>query len=108
MVILHIGMDSIGTTKRNLLNPDELIQLDNTKEIVILRGKKPLMCDKFDYSEHRLATELKMLDDDYIPGTKVRKPRAQRLGETEDEYLEYLENYYATYLPGENGKGTRK
>ena len=49
-----------------------------------------------------------MFDDDYIPGTKVRKPRAQRLGETEDEYLEYLENYYATYLPGENGKGTRK
>lgn len=67
MVILHIGMDSIGTTKRNLLNPDELIQLDNTKEIVILRGKKPLMCDKFDYLEHKLAKELKMLEDDYIP-----------------------------------------
>ena len=67
MVILHIGMDSIGTTKRNLLNPDEIIQLDNSKEIVILRGKKPLLCDKFDYSEHRLSNELKHLEDDYIP-----------------------------------------
>ena len=60
-------MDSIGTTKRNLLNPDEIIQLDNSKEIVILRSKKPLMCDKFDYSEHRLAKDLIMLNEDYIP-----------------------------------------
>ena len=70
MVILHIGMDNIGTTKRNLLNPDELIQLDNTKEIVILRGKKPLLCDKYDYSEHRLAKKLKMLGDNYEPEWK--------------------------------------
>lgn len=61
------GMDSIGTTKRNLLNPDEIVQLDNTKEIVILRGKKPLMCNKFDYSEHRLACEMKLLEDSYVP-----------------------------------------
>ncbi len=67
MVNLRIGMGSIGTTKRNLLNPDELIQLDNEKEIVILRGKKPLLCDKFDYSEHKNAKELKLLEDDYIP-----------------------------------------
>lgn len=50
-----------------------------------------------------------MFDDGYIPGTKVRKPRAQRPGETEDEYLEYLEKYYATYLPNNGkGKGPRK
>lgn len=61
------GMNSIGTTKRNLLNPDELIQLNNTKEIVILRGKKPLMCDKFDYSEHKNYSKLKVLEDSYIP-----------------------------------------
>ena len=64
------GMDNIGTTKRNLLNPDELIQLDNTKEIVILRGKKPLLCDKYDYSENRLAKKLKVLSDDYEPEWK--------------------------------------
>lgn len=61
------GKESKGATRRNLLNPDELIGLDNTKEIVILRGKKPLMCDKFDYSEHELSKCLKMLDDNYIP-----------------------------------------
>lgn len=50
-----------------------------------------------------------MFDDDYIPGTNVRKPRAQKPGETEDEYLTYLENYYATYLPNNgNSKGPRK
>jgi len=61
------GMDSIGATKRNLLNPDELIQLDNTKEIVILRGKKPLLCDKYDYSESKLAKRLNILGDNYEP-----------------------------------------
>ena len=40
MVILHIGMDSIGTTKRNLLNPDELIQLDNVKSIILYLAPK--------------------------------------------------------------------
>ena len=25
------------------------------------------MCDKFDYSEHRLASDLKLLDDTYVP-----------------------------------------
>lgn len=67
MVISLIGSNSIGTTKRSLLNPDELIQLDNSKEIVILRGKKPLMCDKFDYSEHPLSNELEILTDEYVP-----------------------------------------
>ena len=46
-----------------------------------------------------------MLDDEYIPGTNVRKPRAQKLGETSDEYLEYLERYYASFFP--NGKGPK-
>lgn len=49
-----------------------------------------------------------MFDDGYIPGTNVRKPRAKKLEETEDEYLTYLENYYATYLPNGKGKGPRK
>ena len=46
-----------------------------------------------------------MLDDEYIPGTNVRKPRAQKPGETSDEYLEYLEKYYASFFP--NGKGPK-
>lgn len=46
-----------------------------------------------------------MLDDEYIPGTNVKKPRAQKPGETSDEYLEYLEKYYASFFP--NGKGPK-
>ena len=50
-----------------------------------------------------------MLNDDYIQGTNVRKPRGQRPGETEEQYLAYLERYYATYLPNNgNGKGPRR
>lgn len=64
-------MESKGATRRNLLNPDELIQLDNTKGIIISMRKKPLMCNKFDYSEHKLYKSLKMLDDNYIQ--KCRK-----------------------------------
>ncbi len=50
-----------------------------------------------------------MFDDFYIPGTNIRKPRARKLGESEDQYLSYLEKYYATYLPNNGkGKGPRK
>ena len=73
MVNLHIGMDNVGATKRNLLNPDELIQLDNSKEIVILRGKKPLLCDKFFYFEHKLAKELIPMEDNYVPEWKINE-----------------------------------
>lgn len=70
---LHIGMDNVGATKRNLLNPDELIQLDNSKEIVILRGKKPLLCDKVFYFEHELAKELVSMEDNYVPEWKIHE-----------------------------------
>ena len=50
-----------------------------------------------------------MFDDGYIPGTNIRKPRARKPGESEDQYLSYLEKYYATYLPNNGkGKGPRK
>lgn len=31
------------------------------------------MCDKFDYSEHRLACEMKLLDDSYVPEWRKEK-----------------------------------
>ncbi len=61
------GMNSIGTTKRNLINPDEIIQLDNNQEIVILRSQKPLICKKYDYLKHKSAEKIKILEDNYIP-----------------------------------------
>ena len=44
-------MANVATNKRNLMNPDELLKMDNNKEIVMVRGKKPFICNKFDYSQ---------------------------------------------------------
>ena len=53
------GMENVSTNKRNLMNPDELLKLDNNKEIVIVRGRKPFICNKYDYSKHGEADKLK-------------------------------------------------
>lgn len=52
-------MENISTNKRNLMNPDELLKLDNNKEIVIVRGRKPFICNKYDYAKHSEADKLK-------------------------------------------------
>ena len=40
------------------MNPDELLKLDDNKEIVIVRGRKPFICNKYDYSKHSEADKL--------------------------------------------------
>ena len=51
-------MENIATNKRTLMNPDELLKLDNNKEIVIVRGRKPFICNKYDYSKHIEANKM--------------------------------------------------
>lgn len=46
-------MENISTSKRNLMNSDELLKLDNNKEIIIVRGRKLFICNKYDYSKHQ-------------------------------------------------------
>ena len=46
------GMENISTSKRNLMNSDELLKLDNNKEIIIVRGRKPFICNKYAYMRH--------------------------------------------------------
>ncbi len=53
------GMANVATNKRNLMNPDELLKMDHNQEIVMVRGKKPFICNKFDYSQHPEASKLK-------------------------------------------------
>lgn len=48
---------SIG--KRNLLTPDEVLRIPSENELILLRGQKPLQCQKFDYSKHPDAVKLK-------------------------------------------------
>lgn len=42
------------------MNRDELLKLDNRKEIVIVRGRKPFICNKYMYAKHK---EFKNLED---------------------------------------------
>ena len=63
------GVENISTNKRNLMNEDEILKLNNNKEIVIERGRKPLICNKYDYSKHR---EAKKLQDITIEEQKIR------------------------------------
>lgn len=56
--ILDFGSLNISNTRRNLLNPDEILRLPHDKAILILRGQQPLKLNKFDYTKHRLAKKL--------------------------------------------------
>ena len=42
------GIENIATNKRNLMNPDELLKMDHNKAIVMVRGKKPFICNKYE------------------------------------------------------------
>lgn len=54
------GISNIATNKRNLMNPDELLKLDNKKEIIMVRGRKPFICNKYMYIKH---VDFKDLED---------------------------------------------
>ena len=53
------GDISLGTSSRNLLNTDEILRLPHENAILILRGQKPLMLNKLDYTKHPLSKHLK-------------------------------------------------
>lgn len=51
-------MENIATNKRNLMNPDELLKMNHNKAIIMVRGRKPFICNKYDYSNHPEACKL--------------------------------------------------
>lgn len=57
-----MGKEGIQTVKRNLMNPDEIMQMPNEYQIILLRGQKPFLCKKFDYSELSLAKEMEEIE----------------------------------------------
>ena len=62
------------TTQRPLMYPDELLRLDNSREIVILRGQKPLLLSKInpdDLPGFREMPRVRVVD--YIPQWRVRE-----------------------------------
>lgn len=40
------------------MNEDEILKLNNNKEIVIVRGQKAFICNKYDYSKHEEFSKL--------------------------------------------------
>lgn len=66
--LFDFGDISISTQKRPLLTPDEILRLDHKNAIVILRGEKPFLVEKMDYTEHPLSKEIKPVPvTEYIP-----------------------------------------
>ena len=62
-------MANVATNKRNLMNPDELLKMNHNQEIVMVRCRKPFICNKFDYSQHE---ESEKLEDMTIKEQKER------------------------------------
>ena len=51
--------ETSGVGKRKLLTMDEVLRLPINKALVIIRGRKVLQVDKFDYTNHPEASKLK-------------------------------------------------
>jgi len=77
--IFDFGDISISAQKRPLLTPDEILRLEHRNAIVILRGQKPLLVEKMDYTRHPLAKEIKPTPiTEYIPEwTKQEDKKAE-------------------------------
>ncbi len=50
--------ETSGVGKRKLLTPDEVLRLPIHKELIIIRGRKVLQADKYDYTYHPEADKL--------------------------------------------------
>lgn len=57
--IWDFGKVTKRAVKRNLMNPDEILRLSNKNEILILRGQKPILLEKVDYTKHKLSKYIK-------------------------------------------------
>lgn len=66
--ILDLGKITKRTAKRNLMNPDEILRLPNKNEILILRGQRPILLEKMDYTKHKLSSYINPIKvSDYKP-----------------------------------------
>lgn len=49
--------------------------MDNNIQIVIMRGQKPFMCRKFDYSEYWMSEEMEEIEiESYRPKITIDNP----------------------------------
>lgn len=64
----------VSSGQRKVMNPDEILRLPNTDEIIFVRGRKPLIAKKYDYTLHPMSAELERVSiEDHIPQWKQKK-----------------------------------
>lgn len=89
--------------QRKVLNPDEVLTLKNTEELIFLRGKKPLKAKKYDYTLHPLAQQLKSQPitshipewkqkqiDEALEAARLRKEREEEAKKRQEEELKAI------------------
>jgi type IV secretion system protein VirD4 len=80
-----------GPKARPLMTMGETLKMDESKAVLIIRGRDPLMIDKLAYTEHPLASGLEIMDiSDYRPSWKTEPlPEIEiewgKMGETPEE-----------------------
>jgi len=69
--------ETSGVGRRKLMTMDEVLRMDVDRALVILRGKKVLEVDKYDYSKHPEAKKLRAgKASAHVPAwQKARKPK---------------------------------
>lgn len=89
--------ETSGVGKRKLLTMDEVLRLPINKALVIIRGRKVLQVDKFDYTNHPEADKLipckasehipawsknPRIEEDDVPAENVKKKKPAKTGVT--------------------------
>lgn len=88
----RIALDRDATSRevtsdgqRMVMNPDEILRMKNTDSLLLIRGMKPYLCRKYDYTKHPMAKEIKKISiQDYVPEWR-REKEALRLKKEQQE-----------------------
>lgn len=95
--------ESVG--KRYVLTPDEVLRLESSKALVIIRGQKVLKVDKFDYSNHPGAKQFEhTYIRDYVPQWRAGQSAKRFSTEETEATIEKIKNNtyaYTTDLEGD-------
>ena len=71
--------ETSGVGKRKLMTMDEVLRMDIDRALVILRGRKVLEVDKYDYSKHPEAKKLRASKAaSYTPAWQLEQQQAER------------------------------
>jgi type IV secretion system protein VirD4 len=83
-----------SNTQRLLMMPDEVLRMENEKELVLLRGQKPLLLDKITPEEFPLQDRLTYTKiSDYSPSWRTAPPAETHDGD--GEHINHLDENHA-------------